>query len=429
MQTWSQRDSSVNWHPYTQMKTAPEALTIVRAQGSRLFTESGREIIDAIASWWVSIHGHAHPYINKQVADQMEQLEHVMFGGFTHPPAVQLAERLLGHLPHQARVFYSDNGSTAVEVALKMTIQSYYNQGQSRPVFIALTNGYHGDTFGAMSVSAPDLFTVPFKHNLFEVCFIEAPVPGKEDVSRLQLKQLLETREDIGGFIFEPLVLGAGGMLMYSAEVLSDMIALCHQHGVLCIADEVMTGFGRTGKFFASDHLRHKPDITCLSKGLSGGALPLGATTCTQEVFDTFWHEDKTRMFSHGHSFMANPTACAAALASLDLLEAPECFRNIERISKQNAEFAARIHEHPGVREIRRLGVILAVDFETSGKTSYYNPVRDQLYDFFISRGVLLRPLGNTVYVMPPYCISNEELSQVHQSIEAALNHFKTSES
>ncbi|MFT2011419.1 adenosylmethionine--8-amino-7-oxononanoate transaminase [Pontibacter sp. 13R65] len=413
----SARDQQVIWHPYTQMKTAAPPIPIVRGEGALLFTETGEAYIDAVSSWWVTLHGHAHPYIAQKVAEQLQTLEHVIFAGFTHPAAVELAERLIQVLPEgQRRIFYSDNGSTAVEVALKMALQFWHIQGIPKTQIIAFRDSYHGDTFGAMSVSARSTFTAPFQQFLFDVDFIDVPVPGHEEQTFAQLEELLQ-QNDKAAFIYEPLVLGTAGMVMYTPAILDRLVALCQHHQVLTIADEVMTGFGRTGQTFASHYLSHKPDMVCLSKGLTGGTMALGVTSCTERLYEAFLHEDKSKTFFHGHSYTANPVACAAGLASLDLLLQEHTQTNIARISAQHAAFAQQIKELAHIKEVRQQGTILAIEFEV-GTTSYFSNLRDTLYNYALSQGLILRPLGNIIYCLPPYCITNEQLSHVYKAME-----------
>lgn len=412
------RDLTVLWHPYTQMKTAALPIPIVKGEGVYLFTEDGKKIIDAVSSWWVNIHGHSHPYIAEKVFEQLKQLEHVIFAGFTHPQAVNLAENLLSIIPkNQAKVFYSDNGSTAVEVALKMCLQFWANNGENRTKILAFKNAYHGDTFGAMAVSGRSAFTAPFDSLLFDVEFID--LPRKHNLENLKSK-ISNLKSDLACFIFEPLVQGAGGMLMYDAEDLDELIKHCKQENILTIADEVMTGFGRTGKLFASDYLVHKADLMCFSKGLTGGTLPLGVTTSKQEIYDAFLSDDKLKTLFHGHSFTANPVACAASNASFDLLMKPETLQNIQRIEKKHQGFKVQIQNHPKLKEVRQTGTIIALEWNTEG-TSYFNNIRDTLYNFFLQKGILLRPLGNILYIMPPYCISDEDLDYIYQNIILAL--------
>lgn len=417
----TERDQKVIWHPYTQMKNALPHIPIVRGEGVYLFDEDGKKYIDAVSSWWVNIHGHAHPHIAKKVAEQLSVLEHVIFAGFTHEPAVQLAERLLELLPgDQEKVFYTDNGSTAVEVALKMCLQFWSNTGhKGRTKIIAFKEAYHGDTFGAMSVSGRSIFTDPFNSMLFDVEFID--LPTEKNIEQLKSK-INYLSNEVACFIFEPMVLGAGGMLMYEGQYLDQLMETCQKHGILTIADEVMTGFGRTGTYFACETLQAKPDIFCLSKGLTGGTMPLGVTTCNQKIFDAFLSDDKLKTLYHGHSFTANPVACAASLASMDILLKPETMANIQRIKAKNETFAAEIKEHPKVRDVRQKGTILVLEWETGNDTSYLSGLRNQLYLYFLERGIILRPLGNILYILPPYIISDEDLEYIYQTIHQALN-------
>jgi adenosylmethionine-8-amino-7-oxononanoate aminotransferase len=415
------RDLEAIWHPYTQMKTAAKPIPIVRGEGAYLFCEDGTKLIDAVSSWWVNIHGHSHPYIAQKVFEQLQTLEHVIFAGFTHPQAVKLAENLLSIIPKkQKKVFFSDNGSTAVEVALKMCLQFWSNQNQKRTKILAFHNAYHGDTFGAMAVSGRSAFTAAFDSLLFDVEFID--LPNQENLESIKAK-ISNLKSDLACFIFEPLVQGAGGMLMYEAELLDELIAHCKKENVLTIADEVMTGFGRTGKLFASDYLTNKADLMCFSKGLTGGTMPLGITTCTQDIYDAFLSDDKLKTLFHGHSFTANPVACAASNASFDLLMQPETQNNINRIVSKHQEFAIEIANNPKLKNIRQKGTIIALEWDIEA-TSYFNNIRDTLYNFFLSKNILLRPLGNILYIMPPYCISNGDLDYIYNNIKLALSKF-----
>lgn len=427
MSSLTQRDQKVIWHPYTQEKTAAPPLPIVRGEGPYLIGEKEERYLDAVSSWWVNLHGHSHPYIAEKVYDQLLTLEHVIFAGFTHPPAVELAERLLPHLPdQQARVFYSDNGSTAVEIGIKMARQYFYNQGKKRSKLVAFDEAFHGETFGAMSASGDHDFNRAFHDDLFEVWRIPAPVDEQRTQAALQgLEQHLQTGE-VYAFLFEPLILGAGGMLMYPPEVLDQLIALCHRYDVLCIADEVMTGFGRTGTTFASNQLCEQPDIMAMSKGLTGGTLPLAITTCSENIFAAFWSDDKLKAFFHGHSYTANPVGCAAALASLDLLESESTQAAIHRIAAQHAAFLGKISKHPTLRRVQQTGTIIALEFATPEGTSYFNNLRDKLYYFFLERGILLRPLGNVIYILPPYCMTKTQLEEVYLAIEDSLQMIST---
>jgi adenosylmethionine-8-amino-7-oxononanoate aminotransferase len=425
----TQRDQDVIWHPYTQMKTADPAIPIVRGEGVYLIDEHGKKYLDAISSWWVNIHGHAHPYIAEKVAQQMRVLEHAIFAGFTHPTAIELAERLLRILPgNQRKIFYSDNGSTAVEVALKMCFQYWSNRGEQKYKVLAFRNSYHGDTVGAMSVSARGAFTAPFEKLLFKVEYIDTPNANNISALCIQLKtdnrQLTTDNSQYAAFIFEPLVQGSGGMLMYDAQYLDELLKACKENNILTIADEVMTGFGRTGDLFAMNKLTHQPDIMCLSKGLTGGTMALGVTSCTEDIYKAFLSDDKLKTFFHGHSFTANPVACSAALASMDLLLQPGTMENIRRIVQQHSDFRKKIKNHPKLKDVRQTGTILAMEWKAEGGTSYFNNLRDTLYRFFLEQGIILRPLGNIIYILPPYCISNDQLAYIYAKIEEALERF-----
>ncbi|MBB2144999.1 adenosylmethionine--8-amino-7-oxononanoate transaminase [Pedobacter sp. LMG 31464] len=415
-----ERDKKVIWHPYTQMKNAQMPIPIVRGEGVYLFDEDGKKYIDAVSSWWVNIHGHAHPHIAEKVSAQLTTLEHVIFAGFTHEPAVLLAERLLPLLPgKQEKIFYTDNGSTAVEVALKMCLQYWNNSGNlHKKKVLAFKDAYHGDTFGAMSVSGRSIFTNPFNDLLFDVEFID--LPNEKNIVSLK-SQISNLSSQLACFIFEPLILGAGGMQMYAAKYLDQLLKTCIDNNVLTIADEVMTGFGRTGTYFACEQLINHPDIFCLSKGLTGGTMPLGVTSCNQKIFEAFLSDDKLKTLYHGHSFTANPISCVASLASLDILLAAETLANIKRVEEQHKQFFNQIKNHPKVRNIRQTGTIIALEWETGNDTSYLSGLRDQLYNYFLTRGIILRPLGNIIYILPPYIISNDDLTYIYQTIQQAL--------
>lgn len=417
MSSIKERDKQVIWHPYTPMKIWQEAIAIVRGEGAYLIDETGNRYLDAISSWWVNLHGHAHPYIAQKVSEQLSVLEHCIFAGFTHEPAVRLAERLVEILPTgMKKIFYSDNGSTAVEVAIKMALQYWSNKGIERKKIIALENAYHGDTFGAMAVSGRSVFTQPFKDLLFDVHFIPFPEKGKEAESLQALEQALK-EENVACMIMEPLIQGSAGMQMYSPETLEAYFMLCKKYGTLIIADEVMTGFGRTGQLFACDQIHSKPDIICLSKGLTGGTIPLGVTACTLDIFDAFYDDDKNKTLYHGHSFTANPVSCVAALASMDLLLTDTCADNRKRISISHENFAKKISQDPTMVNVRQCGTILAMDIITT-TPSYHYSLRDKVYRYFIDKNIIMRPLGNIIYILPPYCITNHELAYVYNAIE-----------
>ncbi|SHL85418.1 adenosylmethionine--8-amino-7-oxononanoate transaminase [Myroides odoratimimus] len=414
-----ERDYAVNWHPYTQMKTAQNIIPITKGEGSYLYDANGKRYIDAVSSWWVTLHGHSHPYIAQKLTEQLTTLEQVIFAGFTHQPAIELSERLLGLLPSsQTKVFYTDNGSTAIEVALKMAIQANYNKGGKKNKVFAFKNGYHGDTFGAMSVSGRGIWTDPFGDMLFEVLFIE--VPTAENLE--SIKKTIDTyAEETICFIYEPLVQGAGGMLMHKAEHLSALMSHCKEREILLIQDEIFVGFGRTGKLFAANHLSESPDIMCFSKGLTGGTLPLGITTCTEELYQAFYADDKTKALFHGHSFTASPLACTAALASMDLLLSKDTQDHINRIVEKHKGFIQQLKQHPKVQDARQCGTIFAMEWKTTECTSYFSDMHDMLYPFFLERGVLMRPLGNIIYLVPPYCTTDEDLSYIYGCILEAL--------
>jgi adenosylmethionine---8-amino-7-oxononanoate aminotransferase len=414
----SERDSKVIWHPYTQHQKMEAPIPIVKGEGALLFDENGNSYIDAVSSWWVNLHGHAHPYIAEKIHRQALALEHVIFTHFTHEPAVTFAERILKILPgNLSKVFYSDNGSTAVEVALKMAIQYWRNKEQpQRKKILAFTHAYHGDTFGSMSVSARGLFTNSFKDFLFDTLFIETPHAGNME----QIRSVIQSnKEQIAAFIYEPLLQAAGGMRMYDAKYLDELLAVVQQENILCIADEVLTGFGRTGQLFAGESLSHSADMICLSKGLTGGSMALGVTACHQNIFNAFLSTDHSRTFFHGHSFTANPLACTAGLASLDLLEKTSCLDQIQWIRQQHEEFGRKELSAIGMElfvNIRILGTILAFEINT-GKDGYINEVSATIMGQAMSQGIYLRPLGNTVYLMPPYCITPEQLRKIYKFI------------
>jgi adenosylmethionine-8-amino-7-oxononanoate aminotransferase len=407
-----ERDKKVVWHPFTHQKNALLPLHIVKGEGVYLFDSEGNKYIDAFSSWWVNLHGHANEYIAEKIYEQAKTLEQVAFSNFTHEQAVVLAERLLKHLPNQAKVFYSDNGSTSVEVAIKMAIQYHHNGGKKKNKIIALKNGYHGDTFGSMSVAERNVFNQAFEPLLFDVIHIPVPVKGAEDACLTALKKAL-TQEDICAFIFEPLVQGAGGMVMYEPATLNELLKECKKKNCITIADEVMTGFGRTGKFLACNYISEKPDIICLSKGITGGFMPLGVTSCAQHIYDAFISDNKTKTFYHGHSYTANPLACAAANASLDLLEQQKTEKQIEMISEFFVKLKKQFENHKAIVDCRNRGAIFAIELKTAENTSYLNPVSERVTNFYLKRGIIVRPLGNILYFIPPYCITKTELETI----------------
>ncbi len=429
------------WHPFTNSVLDPAPILVERAEGVWLHTKDGRKIIDAISSWWVNLHGHANPRIAGAIAEQARKMEHVIFAGFTHEPAERLAAGLrkwvapLGRArgkPELTQLFFSDDGSTAVEVALKMAVQHFSNQGRpGKKEIVALEHGYHGDTAGAMSVSDDSPFTEPFRSMRYPVHRVPSPYlyrrpAGTTEEEFLEhcvrtLGNLLEEKSDsVACMILEPLVQAAGGMIIYAPEYLRKVRELCTKHDILLIADEVLTGFGRTGKMFACDLAAVVPDLMCLSKGVTGGFLPMGVTLCTDRVESAFRSENRTHTFYHGHSYTGNALACAAANASLQIFEDEPVFDRIRAIAKINGERLEQFGNFAVVGETRQLGTIGAIELRADD-AGYLSAMRPKLYQFFLERGVLLRPLGNVVYVLPPYVISPDELHRVYDVIAEAI--------
>lgn len=421
------------WHPFTQHQTQPDAIVIERGQGSELIAPDGQRYLDLISSWWVNLHGHGHPHIAQAIAEQAAKLEQLIFAGFTHPPAITLAQRLSQRLPGElSRVFFSDDGSTAVEVALKIAVQRRRNQGRSSGRLLSLEGGYHGDTVGAMSVGAASGFFDAFDSLLFPVDAIPFPATWdddehthqKEHTALSRLDQLLEQHPgEYAALIAEPLIQGAAGMRMARPAFYQALAERCQAHDILLILDEIMTGFGRTGDWFACNKIGIVPDLICLSKGLTGGNLPMSVTVCSDALFDQFKGEAFDQALAHGHSFTANPIACAAANASMDLLEHPDAWANIKRISASHARFAKRLRDHPKARHIRQTGTILALELR-SNDSAYGSDTAARMKAWFIDQGLLIRPLGNVLYLLPPYCTSNAQLQRGYQAIEQALELF-----
>ncbi len=418
--TLQERDKKHIWHPLKQHQTHPESLGIVKAKGCILTDENGNEYIDAIASWYTCVFGHCNDHIIDKVYQQMQQLDQIMFSDFTHEPAVKLSEELIKILPKgQAKVFFNDNGSTSTEVGIKMALQYHFNKDEKRTTLVAFENGFHGDTFGAMSVSGLSVYNGPFEDLLIDVKRI--PVPnGHNNQQVLQQLDAIISNHDVAGFIYEPLVQGAAGMKIYDTAGLNAILNYCKANAVITIADEVMTGFGKTGKYFASDHITTKPDIICLSKALTAGLLPMAVTCCTQDIYDAFLNNDISKGLFHCHTYSANPLACTAAIASIELLQTENIQERIADISSAHKAFAERIKNHPKVKSTRHIGVIFALDLNT--KMERYGVLRDALLKFFMEQGVFLRPLGNTIYLQVPYIITKKELEKVYKTIELALN-------
>lgn len=424
-------DADHVWHPYTQAEGAPSPIEIVAGEGAWLRAADGRRFLDLISSWWVNVHGHANPAISAAIARQAAALEHVIFADFTHRPAAELAARLCRIAPEGlSRVFFSDNGSTAVEVSLKLAVQYWRNLGQpKRKRFVALSGGYHGDTVGAMSVGASSGFFAPFSDLMFGCEFLPFPdtwegdneADEKEEAALDAARRVFETEgEETAALIIEPLVQGAGGMRMCRPAFVQRLVSLARAADVLVICDEVMTGFGRTGEMFASQKAGIAPDMMCLSKGLTGGFLPLGATLCRENIYDAFRGESFARAFAHGHSYTANPLGCAAALASLDLFEGGYWKERCRAIASGHRAFLDGLGGHPRIRRRRVTGTIAAFDVDARD-AGYASAIGATLKQKFLDRGLLLRPLGNVVYLMPPYCIEDGDLAQAYGEITDVL--------
>ena len=421
------------WHPFTQEGVDPPPLTVCRAKGVYIETQDGRQILDAISSWWVNIHGHAHPAIAEAIAKQAARLEHVLFAGFSHEPAEELATRLGKVVPAPLRhVFFSDDGSTAVEVALKLALQYWANCGRPKKRrIVALEHAYHGDTVGAMSVSDDSPFTTPFDSlrvpvlRTHSASCAHCPVGLTRATCHIEclnkLERLLsEQGDDIAAVIVEPLLQAAGGMIVHPEEFLSGVRRLTAAHDVLLIADEVLTGFGRTGRMFACERASVAPDLMCVAKGLTGGFLPLAATFATDRIHAAFSGGDGARAFFHGHSYTANPIACAAANASLQIFDSEPVFDRIAAIEKAHAARLPAFASHPRVADARHIGTVAAIELKVPD-AGYLSSLRPRLYEFYLNRGVLLRPLGNVVYVLPPYVITPEEVHHVYDVIQDSL--------
>lgn len=424
-------DRQYVWHPFTQERTAPPPLPVARALGASLFLEDGRELLDLACSWWVNVHGHSHPKIAAALARQAATLEHVIFAGFTHEPAARLAQALINALPRPlSRVFYSDNGSTAVEVALKMTWQYWRNRGDTtRSLFLAFAGGYHGDTFGAMAVGRSSGYYAPFedllcevRHLPFAATWLDDEACEEREASALAaIDALLDERgHEAAAFLAEPLVQGASGMNMCRPQFLRAVCQRMRERGIPVILDEVMTGFGRTGTLFALEQAGVTPDLLCLSKGLTGGFLPLAATVATNRIYEAFLGEDFHTAFAHGHSFTANPLGCAAALASLALFEEEDTLRRIARINAANIAWLDEVARLPGVARPRALGSIAAVTLG-SGVGDYHAAIGAAVKAKCLERGLLVRPMGNVVYLMPPACITPEELRRAQADLAEVL--------
>ena len=403
------------WHPFTQHGLGEPIPLVTHAEGAALYTEDGRRIIDAISSWWVTTHGHRHPRIMAAIAAQTERLDQIIFAGWTHEPAETLARALTTMMPSQlTRVFFSDSGSTSVEVALKMALGFWMNRGELRHRILVLEHSYHGNTIGAMSVGARGIFNRAYDALLFDVKTLPFPTAGREQKTLDVLEAAC--RECPAALIVEPLILGAGGMLIYSAETLAEMRAICARHSVLFIADEVMTGWGRTGTLLACDQAGVVPDILCLSKGLTGGSMPLAVTMASEDIYAAHLSSDRARMFYHSSSYTANPIACAAANANLMIWHEEPVVGRIADLTRRQARQLGRLSGQPHIRNARQLGTITAFEIG-DGEGDYLSTLGPALKAGFLERSLLLRPLGNTVYVMPPYCIDDSDLDAVYDAI------------
>ncbi len=409
------------WHPFTQHALAPQAIEIARGQGAWLETHDGARLLDLISSWWVVTHGHRHPAIVQAIKDQADRLDQVIFAGFTHRPAEALASRLLARVGGDlAHVFYSDSGSTAVEVALKMALGFWRNTGETRTRIVALEHAYHGDTIGTMAAGARGVFNAAYEPLLFDVMRLPFPHAGREEDTLNALRQACAAG-DVAALIVEPLLLGAGGMMTYSAQILRALREICRETGTLFVADEVMTGFGRTGTFTACEQAGVSPDIMCLAKGITGGSMPLAVTLSTRAIFDAHYSTDRTKTFFHSSSYTANPIACAAGVANLDVWDNEPVRERVATLARWQAEFIAGFAQDGRFAHARNCGTIAALDLVVADQ-GYLASVGPRLYDFFLSRGLLLRPLGNTIYLMPPYCITQDELALAYHAIRDAAD-------
>jgi len=413
MTNWEHNDHLI-WHPYSSLMPVFPNLAVASAQGAHIHLKDGRTLIDGVSSWWVNLHGHSHPVLAQALYKQALELEHVIFAGFTHQPATDLAAQLMDYTAcNFTKLFYSDNGSTAIEVALKMALQYWMNNDQPRHKIVALQGAFHGDTFGAMSVSGRSVFNKMFDSLMWEVDFIPFPSEEQEEDCLIQFEILLAQKP--AALIVEPLLQGTAGMRVYRPEFLDRLFALAKKEGVICIADEVLTGFGRTGKPFASHYLQEKPDIMCLSKGLTGGTMPFGVTLANQKIVAAFDVPDLDKILYHGHSYTANPLACAVSLASLALLKDASCIERISALSLLQKAFAQQLKARFQLERVDQIGTM--VSLELSVEPGYLSTIRNELYAFFLSHDVLLRPLGNVLYILPPYCIEIKDLERIHELI------------
>lgn len=414
-----QRDKNHIWHPLTQHKLHPETMAITKAKDCMLYDEDGNEYIDAIASWYSSMYGHCNDFVTSRVYKQMQQLDHVVFAGFTHEPAVKLSEELIKILPeNQEKIFFGDNGSTSVEIGIKMALQYHFNKGNKRNTLIAFQESFHGDTFGAMSVSGLSVYNGPFEDFFLDVKRIPTPNGNNHEQILETLKEIVKNNA-VAGFIYEPLVQGAAAMKMHDPKGLDQILKFCKENNIVTVADEVMTGFGKTGSNFASDFMETKPDVICMSKALTAGLVPMSITACTQKIYDAFYSDDIGKGLFHCHTYSANPIACAAALAGLELLQSTQIKKNISNITAKHKAFGEHIKNHEKVKSIRQQGIIFALDLNV--EMERYGDLRYKLFNFFMANGVFLRPLGETIYIQAPYTITSTQLDKIYTVIENAL--------
>ena len=431
--TWSQKDDQYTWHPFTQHGSEPQAPVIVRGQGASLFDENGREIIDCISSWWTCTHGHCHPELTKALKDQVDTLDHVIFSGFTHPPAIQLAETIINKLPNSLnRVFYADSGSMAVEIALKMAIQLSQNRNQNkRQTLIAFDKGYHGETFGAMAVGKKSGYFKPFENLMFDVKFMPYPATWNNDPDHAQknadaletYQNYLESHGDeIIGVIVEPLMQGAGGIRLCDPSFIRDITNSAQEKDITIIFDEIAVGFGRTGTLFAHEQCNVTPDIICLSKGLTGGMLPLSLAITSEKIFQEFYGAEYDKAFAHSNSFTGNPLACALAVRAIELFDEDNTFEKIKNIETLHHKFAKELHNIDTIHQVRVKGTILAFNLKNGG--GYKSSVSEEMRFYFLREGFNIRPIGDVIYIMPPYCITPAQLQSVYDVILKGLKKF-----
>jgi adenosylmethionine-8-amino-7-oxononanoate aminotransferase len=392
---------------------------IVKAKGAFLYNEEGKAYIDAISSWYTAVYGHCNKRLVKAIRKQSENLDQIIFSGFTHRPAIELAEKLIDILPDKiSKVFYNDNGSTATEIGIKMALQFHHNLGNEKDTLIAFEEGFHGDTFGAMSVSGLSVYNGAFENHFIKVVRLKKPDGLNNQMVLKQLSEIISNHK-VAGFIYEPLIQGAAGMKTYDKEGLNDILSVCKSNQVICIADEVMTGFGKTGTTFASEQIETQPDIICLSKALTAGMIPMGVTACQEYIYDAFYDDDVSKGLFHAHTYSGNPLACAIALEAIKLLESSDIQQRLQYIAEAHHQFKHRIKNHPKLKSIRHTGIILAMDLDLD--IERYSNTRDKLFKYFMDKGIYLRPLGNTIYMVPPYIIGREELSKIYVAFEDIL--------